>query len=723
MEATEDDNIAQAVNLLKQARQNLIKKGKTLKEVNETMRKAQRQVGQVESIDLEDPNLPSDLQSMEPEFELTDQLILIPHGETIQGKIKQEIEDGNPSNHVHPYKAWWKKRKVNDSSSAESVNLLEHVSSPLPDGQRLTDSNGEPFPSENETGKSPIIRKRKRKIPISQEFCDISNASFTSNPKEDINAVGATEIFKVFCMRPDRRSALILEVSQLDSQGAVIFSDRYDDEAKKRRQSLVERVKKTIQDSVCTENSEHMTQLLRALIENPESFFRVMALTNTLHKQGITDPKEVAARISYDEELGKAVIIDKQNAHEDFELCLDNLQNNKTISMMIKGFESHLSNTMSPSFVSSIRGNDSESRTSTPTLLGSAAFNFEPSPILPPAHKRTNRSVQNRTADESSLRKVQPVGMKNLEEVEMDEIQFKAMHKDSNRFIELIIRFPYSDRLPIHKWKKLINQKEIKAPTPLDYHHRYAQKPSFLSLSFQQEALPGIYRPCSSKWDERQALIEFEKEHGREPDTLVEMNRWVKSQHPPVIPSFEPKKFPLEVEGYNLELFGEMAPYDLARKGASLNNPTQKQHTPRNLITAKRFISLNQQTLGPLEPFIADPMLCTLGPSIMTRTKYHWYSVPVPQHEGDLVVKDILFEHNACSFPIITNQTMIGSCGVCNGLLALPDYITYLAYFWPKDLKPENVTQAIKEVWQNQRIAVCWIHVVSEGRLIEGRKL
>ena len=459
MEATEDDNIIQAVNLLKQARQNLILKGKTIKEVNDTMRKAHRQIGQVESIDLEDPNLPSDLQNMEPEFQLTDQLVHIPHGETLQGQIKQEIEEGNPTNHVLPHKAWWKKRKINDSSSGESVNLLEHSSSPLPDGQRLTDSNGEPFPFENETGKSPIIKKRKRKIPICPEFCNISNASFTSNPKEDINSVGATEIFKVFCMRPDRRSALILEVSQLDSQGAVIFSDRYDDEAKKRRQSLVERVKKTIQESVSNENSEHMTHLLRALVENPESFFRVMALTNTLHKQGIIDPKEVAARIFYDEDLEKAVIIDKQNAPEDFELSLDNLQNNKTVSMMIKGFESHLSNTMSASFVSSIRGNDSESRTSTPSLLGSAAFSFEPSPILPPAHKRTTRSVQNRTADESSLRKVQPVGMKNLDDVEMDEVQFKAIHKDSNRFIELITRFPSSDRLPIHKWKRLINQK------------------------------------------------------------------------------------------------------------------------------------------------------------------------------------------------------------------------------------------------------------------------
>ena len=68
------------------------------------------------------------------------------------------------------------------------------------------------------------------------------------------------------------------------------------------------------------------------------------------------------------------------------------------------------------------------------------------------------------------------------------------------------------------------------------------------------------------------------------------------------------------------------------------------------------------------------------------------------------MVKDVLFEHNALSFPFITNNTMIGRCGVCNGILALPDYITYLAYFWPKDLKPENVTQTIRKVWDNPKL-------------------
>ena len=70
------------------------------------------------------------------------------------------------------------------------------------------------------------------------------DASFTSNLMDDKNPAGANDIFRVFIMRPDRQKALILEVSHIDEQRGIIFSDQYNDEAKTRRQSLVERVKK-----------------------------------------------------------------------------------------------------------------------------------------------------------------------------------------------------------------------------------------------------------------------------------------------------------------------------------------------------------------------------------------------------------------------------------------------------------------------------------------------
>ena len=174
---------------------------------------------------------------------------------------------------------------------------------------------------------------------------------------------------------------------------------------------------------------------------------------------------------------------------------------------------------------------------------------------------------------------------------------------------------------------------------------------------------------------------------------------------------------------FTLQLFGDMDRFNLARSGASLNNPSKYPHCPRNIVSAKRFISLHSHTLKALEPFIANPLLCTLGPNITSRDQFFWYSIPMKEYKGDLVIKNALFEHNSLSYPFINNTTLIGRCAVCKGLLALPDYITCLAYFWPSDLKPENVTPAIKEVWQAQTISVCWIHVLSDGVYIKGRKL
>ena len=217
--------------------------------------------------------------------------------------------------------------------------------------------------------------------------------------------------------------------------------------------------------------------------------------------------------------------------------------------------------------------------------------------------------------------------------------------------------------------------------------------------------------------------MEFERVNKKEPRTLLELNQWVAEVYPPEIPQFNPLKHPVEVDGYNLQLFGEMAVYDLARSGASVNNPSRHPHTPRNTVTAKRYIALHSDILGPLEQYMANPLLSTLGPSIMSRGRFHGYSITVPKLNGDLVAKSTLFEHNQLSMSFVSNSTLVGRCAICQGLLVLPDFVTYLAFFWPKDLKPENVTPAIRETWAAQSISVCWVHFLSDGKFIAGRKL
>ena len=97
-------------------------------------------------------------------------------------------------------------------------------------------------------------------------------------------------------------------------------------------------------------------------------------------------------------------------------------------------------------------------------------------------------------------------------------------------------------------------------------------------------------------------------------------------------------------------------------------------------------------------------------------------------HILDLGILTILFYRTgpggeAPSRVRVTNQSHIGRCAVCGGFLALPDYVTFLAFFWPDELEPHQVTGRIKDVWKQQKINVCFIHALTDGVRIPERMI
>ena len=99
-----EENIHHAVSLLKNAKKDLIRQGKSLKDINDTIRKAHKEVGEVEEIDLRNPNLPPNLETYDPDFTPTDQFLEIPNGPDIQDFIKKEpISEGQPDENPPPY--------------------------------------------------------------------------------------------------------------------------------------------------------------------------------------------------------------------------------------------------------------------------------------------------------------------------------------------------------------------------------------------------------------------------------------------------------------------------------------------------------------------------------------------------------------------------------------------------------------------------------------------
>ena len=80
-------------------------------------------------------------------------------------------------------------------------------------------------------GNIPPI-KRKKKLPTSREFIEVSMTSSTLFPNNDQKPEAATALFKLFLMKENRRAAFIAEVSHLDHRGGMIFGDSFDQEAR-----------------------------------------------------------------------------------------------------------------------------------------------------------------------------------------------------------------------------------------------------------------------------------------------------------------------------------------------------------------------------------------------------------------------------------------------------------------------------------------------------------
>ena len=171
-----------------------------------------------------------------------------------------------------------------------------------------------------------------------------------------------------------------------------------------------------------------------------------------------------------------------------------------------------------------------------------------------------------------------------------------------------------------------------------------------------------------------------------------------------------------------MDCWAEIQQYELSRNGASLNNPGNIPHCPLDRVTTDQYFKLHKEFLEPLVPYVANTLLTTLGPSFAARSKYMWWSIPLPHYIGDLVLKDALFDHNAMNY-MINNSPKVGRCAEFKGLLLTPQHVTFLAYFFPNGLKNDMVNASILQLWNSQKIAVCYVHALTDAVLKPGRQL
>ena len=95
--------------------------------------------------------------------------------------------------------------------------------------------------------------------------------------------------------------------------------------------------------------------------------------------------------------------------------------------------------------------------------------------------------------------------------------EYLRKHRVAGEFLAKISNFPIQGRKTVGAWKDQVRQKLLQKPLVHDYHPRYRDRPGFLTQRFAGEALPGVYRPCSSGLSEAEATKAIQDAKGEEP--------------------------------------------------------------------------------------------------------------------------------------------------------------------------------------------------------------
>ena len=271
-----------------------------------------------------------------------------------------------------------------------------------------------------------------------------------------------------------------------------------------------------------------------------------------------------------------------------------------------------------------------------------------------------------------------------------NEKDYIKRQKKISLFHEKILDHPYPQRLSLCAWASEVEKGRISKPTPLTYHRRFQMNPSFLRDSFKGEALPGVFRPSGSELNENEAIEMFEKENPSPLPSLIVLNKWIFKKYRPLLPKFDKKIHSIEKKPFDLTFYAQMRPLEFSQIEDQDADSDRKPHRVWDQEGADRYVRSNPKLLHPLQEYIADASLTTIGPSKDNWNDYKGYCVPHPTKGGHLIAK-VMFDHNAFSYNCITRNTEAGICAICGGLLVLPHHVVALCYWWPEGLKDSQV--------------------------------
>ena len=266
-------------------------------------------------------------------------------------------------------------------------------------------------------------------------------------------------------------------------------------------------------------------------------------------------------------------------------------------------------------------------------------------------------------------------------------------------------------RKSVKEWIRLAKLGELEFPEPKTYHRDFTEE--YLSESFQGEALPGVFLPCSSNWSFVEATRMFTSMKGREPITLMELNKFVEFKFPIEELEWNPQVHISHISPYHLSLYPSLNLPMRAPGCDEDHNSRLLPYSPYNWQLARQRVNMHD-ILAPLWPYLADPLLTTLALSKDIGDCFLGLSLEAPGKNRRFVCRVRPFYQNQLSYVVkVGNNTKIGRCAYCNGLYLLPCAYVVLCYFVPHKL--EIITHDIVKAWQSSNISVCAIHFLHKS--------
>jgi hypothetical protein len=305
------------------------------------------------------------------------------------------------------------------------------------------------------------------------------------------------------------------------------------------------------------------------------------------------------------------------------------------------------------------------------------------------------------------------VGFEDVDISVLDMDQFAGINEAAAVFLELIMDYQNErGRVSIRELTRRARAGELVEPTPLTYHREYSA--NYLAKSFQGEPLPGVYLPCSSRMSETEALVKFVEVNCTEPNTIVDLNKFIEESFPVTAPEWDPTKHASHIRPYSLEFYSRVGIPLLPPGFASIDSDRRAvPYTPYNWELARQRLNIFPELLKPLIPYMADPLLTTLMPHSDIYDCFLGLSLSCPDGTGRLVCRTRPFYKSSMSYPKVSQQTVIGKCSYCEGIYLLPCQGVVLCYYVPDELKV--VTADIKTAWNRGQISVCAVHFLHKA--------